>query len=432
MGRRVVLVLALGAVAFGVWAFYRLAETASRGGQSNPLYCTRRYDPYGTAALCDLLAERGIPVKTLERPSLDEREHGVLIQVLECRRPQGLAQLLSGGARYEVHVGDLREWIAAGNTVVQFSRGETPLAAELSSKPIPSKAESKKPAKVGKKTPPIIVLEEMDQQDPARKLEEEEAEGIPPDKLAYPLVEADWVGPSLRHPLVLRLPEKLPHAELFPWKPLARWRGDVVAAEARYGKGRLVVVGAPTPALNSGLDLGGNLEWILDLVGQGPVLVDDWSHGIGHEDTLIGCIREIGLTPVLFQLAFVLGLYLWSTRGHRRPDRPEVSRSRSIAEQIETLGYLYRQALSREEAVRRVRREVLRRVAEALGCSPEDVEAGRAKVPPAAARRVQSIRDALAALGHAGRRSLWTAELAKILTLSHDLVKENPHGRKTA
>jgi len=431
MARRAVLLLALGVVAFGLWAFYSLAETASRGGQSNPLYSTRRYDPYGTAALRDLLAERGIPVKTLERPSLGERERGVLIQVLPRSRPLSLGQVLLGGVGYEVHVGDLRDWIAAGNTVVQFARDQTPLMAELCAKPSPEKRVPGKPGRVRKTRPPKISLDGGAERDPARELEEEEAQGVPPDNLAYPLVEV-WPERGSTRPLLLRLPERLRDAESPSWKPLARWQGGVVAAELAYGAGRLIVVGAPTPALNSGLELGGNLEWVLDLVGQGPVLLDEWSHGIGHQDTLIGCIREIGLTPVLAQLLFVLALYLWSTRGHRRPDRPEPSRSRSIAEQIETLGYLYRQALSRGEAVRRVRREVLRRLAEALRCSPEDVEAGRAKVPPAQARRVQTIREALEALGRAGRRSLWTADLAKLLTLSHDLVKENPHGRKTA
>ena len=45
-----------------------------------------------------------------------------------------------------------------------------------------------------------------------------------------------------------------------------------------------------------------------------------WSHGIGHEATIVNFLHDAGLLPVLIQLAFVASLYVWSTSGYRPPD----------------------------------------------------------------------------------------------------------------
>ena len=57
----------------------------------------------------------------------------------------------------------------------------------------------------------------------------------------------------------------------------------IVACEYRIGQGRLVVVGAPTPALNGMIGEAQNLDFLLSLIGKGPVILDDWMHGLGHE-----------------------------------------------------------------------------------------------------------------------------------------------------
>ena len=105
------------------------------------------------------------------------------------------------------------------------------------------------------------------------------------------------------------------------WRPIA-WletdEGPVVAGEDRVGEGKLVIVGSTTPALNHSLGNVGNLEFLLTEIGNGPVIFDEWSHGIGRQATVMGFLRDVGLIPVLIQLAFVLLLYVRSTSGLRR------------------------------------------------------------------------------------------------------------------
>src|SRR5690242_13272830 len=108
--------LSLGAASLALllaiaW-FYESAAFNSRVGDDAPLYSARRHDAYGSAALVDLLKERGIPVRTLERPSLEPEDHGILIQVLPMDG--------SGSTRYRVPARQLADWISQGNTVIQF------------------------------------------------------------------------------------------------------------------------------------------------------------------------------------------------------------------------------------------------------------------------------------------------------------------------
>lgn len=416
MGRRIAIATTLAAVVFGLWAFYRLAATASRGGESNPLYSTRRYDPYGTAALRELLAERGVPARTLERPRLDAGDSGVLIQVIPLPPRFSLSRLF--GRSYQVHADHLKEWIAAGNTVVQLTRAHTGLMGELGI----ARADGGRPG------------------GPAPDIEKQQAKGLAPDKLRCPVAEAAWT-PAGRElvagrggaagPLMLRAPSGF-EAGHATWRPLATVRGATVAAELRHGDGRLVVVGAPTPALNGAVDQGANLELLLALAGDGPVILDEWSHGIGHEGTIIGLIRQFGLMPVLVQVVFVLALYIWSTCGHRRPDLDELTRRRATADQIETLGYLYSQTLSSADTVARVEREVVRRVAGALRCSPEALESGNVRLGPDTAQAVERIREDVAALRAPPKAIRRDAPFAAALRRSHDFAKERSNARRRA
>src|SRR5512137_1546347 len=80
--KRSAILITVAALVLCVWAFYEVAYQASRGGESMPVYSTRRHDPYGTAALYELLRERGHPIRTLERSHLEPNDTGTLIQVL--------------------------------------------------------------------------------------------------------------------------------------------------------------------------------------------------------------------------------------------------------------------------------------------------------------------------------------------------------------
>jgi predicted Zn-ribbon and HTH transcriptional regulator len=95
----------------------------------------------------------------------------------------------------------------------------------------------------------------------------------------------------------------------------------------------------------------------------------------------MGLLQEIGLIPLLVQLALLAMLYMWSTAGHRRnPDRG-VARRRSSSEQIATLGYLYGKTLTPQLAFNRIHAEVQRRLTDALRCTPDQIASRIARLP---------------------------------------------------
>ncbi|MFA7236383.1 MAG: DUF4350 domain-containing protein, partial [Phycisphaeraceae bacterium] len=348
----------LAAAALGIWAFYQTAYVASRGGETAPLYSTRRYDPYGSAALDQLLRERRIPVRELQRPRLQPTDRGTLIQILhtpprEKSHGDDLAQRMPLPA--------LLDWIAAGNTLICCTRHDNPLLARLSLHPVTP-------------TDPSDKSDEFDS--PADDIESAQAAGLSPDKLAWPAIHARWTSASSDDPvrfITLRQPLEFDIEKSPDWKPLAFAGRRVVAAERRYHAGRVIVIGAPTIALNHSLDDADNLDVMLDLVGQGPVIFDDWSHGIGLTGSVIEILAQFGLVPVILQCILLVVVYHWSTRGHPPAHADASPRSRAAVEEIATLGRLYQQGLSPEQTAARVADIMLHRVAQHLRCAPADV-----------------------------------------------------------
>lgn len=393
--------LAVGLLAVAV--FFRFAVRASRGGEESPLYSSRRYDPYGTAAFYELLDERGREVQALRRPYLGESQRGTLVQVLPI-----------DAGRFPP--AELRRWIADGNTVLQLTRG-------------PSKLFELCTGGTSKERP-----ESSD----GRTTEKLQAQGKPPDELPAEPEPAQWIEDPSRSlaspgpgsaPLMLRAPVTWHANDSDRWRPLARTADGVVAGIATFGRGRLIVVGAPTPALNGTLSEGGNLEFLLSTVGDGPVLFDEWSHGLGNAGNIASLVRELGLAPIVVQTLLVLSLYVWSTSGWRLREPSISPRRRSSAEQIETLGYLYRQTLSAAAACNLVELEARRRLAVALECVPAELDRTCAKTKTPIAESAKDILAALAALG--GRapqdRSVRTEnELVKLLDWTHQLCSGDP------
>ncbi len=355
-----VLAACIGVVAVGVWVFYTLSFWASRGGQTAPLYSVRRYDPYGTAALFELLKYRGVEVRTLERSRPNQADRGVIVQVLTVNS--------HGSNAFRQHpplqTERLKDWIAGGNTVIQFAAKRTDLM-EACGVPVAEETEANG----------------WGAWDAAEK---EMNQGDPPDEVFRRRVRGRWfpdaaakLGYPLTRPvsLVIHHPQLLKTEATTVWQPLAgRWPDSVLIGVQRVGRGRLVIVASPTPVLNGMIEQRANLDVILALIGDGPVWFDEWSHGIGHSGTIIGIIKSMGMLPVLFQIAFVMVLYVWSTLGHRRPDVQRVVRKRSSIEQVVTLGHLYDQSMPPAETARRVGIEVRRRIAAALRCPAFDIE----------------------------------------------------------
>lgn len=345
MKQRVAIVAALVFAAIVVAAFYQSANYSDRTGEDTPLYSVRRHDPYGTAALRDLLVERGIPVRTLERPGLEPSDHGVLIQVLADSR--------SDPDELHPRTTQLTDWMFSGNTVVQLTRLPTDLMQAVKLEPT---------------TRPASKLDDL------RKFEL--AGGAPEDAPVSNQL-ARTTDPHAP-PLMLWLPMVFDDTQPHTWKPLARLSTDrhsVAAIEIQIGKGRLVVVGSPTVALNGTIGTEGNLDFLLKLIGTQPVIIDEWSHGIGRQTTIIGFLHDVGLLPVLIQVLLVAGLFVWSTSGYGAPPPSGQSRQRSSVEQIETLGYLYSQSLGTAVALERVHQEAQRRLCDALHCQPKDLAA---------------------------------------------------------
>jgi hypothetical protein len=386
MIRRILPTLTLVAIFVGVVAFYQSAAVRSRTGADAPLYSTRRYDPYGTAAIRDLLAERGIEVRTLERPNLHPDDHGVLIEVLDSR-----------GER--INARQLLEWISKGNTVVQFTRTYTGLMASL---------------KIEATTQPFHTDFET--------IEAFEEAGVSPDKADFDAVSARVNSlPAGSAELTMWRPMKITPPTTNPfWKTLARtddrWK-TVVAGQFRIGKGKFILIGAPEPAINGMLESGNNLDFLLSLVGNGPVLLDEWSHGLGKEPTIMGLIHEVGLLPLLFQLGGVVLLYVWSTSGYLQRAHATIVRRRSSAEQIQTLGFLYDRSFNDETTRQRVAAEVRHRLSSALRCSPDDLTAGLKTITNDIRQRMEKLLSQLDTLRD-------EKSCVQALTVSHELQRE--------
>ena len=165
-----------------------------------------------------------------------------------------------------------------------------------------------------------------------------------------------------------------------------------------WPKASQIVMGSPTPFLNGTLSQDDNLNLILALIGDRRVFIDEWSHGVGHGGTVIGLITEMGLAPLILQILFVVGLYVWSTLGHQRSATAPVQRKRSVSEQISALGHLYGHMLGPVELSNRLRAEVRHRIASAWRCPVGQVEERSSKSGTILGARAQRLLDRLARL----------------------------------
>lgn len=250
--RRVVL-LALAALV--VAAFARLSHDASRGGESAPVYSTRRFDPHGAAALYRLMQRRAPAAETLERPRLRPHHRGTLLQIVPG------SEDATEENPYRLPDTMLLEWVVRGNTVVQMSRAPTSLMRELGVKSIePSDGET------------------MERQ----AVQRAERRGEFPERMPGLLVSSRWrdagdvdaaeaSAPAATRWVTLRAPLVFDAEQPEGWRTLLQG-GGVVAGVIPHGDGRVVFVGAPTPALNGALDERDNLAFMLEVLGDGPII----------------------------------------------------------------------------------------------------------------------------------------------------------------
>jgi len=397
MRSRAALFLSFVIVFFLIAAFYQTAAIATRGGGDAPLYSTRRFDPYGTAALLGVLKETGRDVRLRENAHFDESMKGTLLQILAKEDQE------------RVDEKSLLRWVNDGNTVVIFSRFRPEIAKQLSlgyptkGNPLDAKA-----------------VEELEQETtPPRERLDEKASVV--DSRFSTTEEVILVDPVPFEPT----------KDDTKWQPLLSNAQKTFGWSRRHGAGEVIIIGSPTLPLNGWLKEGGNLEFLLQLTAGKTIYLDEWSHGFGAGGTIVALLRNFGLTPMLFQLAFVVGLFAWNGRGQKLTDPPIKHRGRSSVEQIKTLGYLYSQSMSPKTSLELVGSEVRRRLAEKFHTSPEQLPQRLDQLRTKGnLKEWQEIGEWLATLERWERElppiptRKFEADLSRLLTESHRLLSE--------
>lgn len=156
-------------------------------------------------------------------------------------------------------------------------------------------------------------------------------------------------------------------------------KDDVFAAQIPHGKGDAIWLAAATPFSNAGIQLSGNLEFVLAALGdkqQTRVLFDEYVHGYGEHNSPR---KRHPIALALFLQSVVLAIAVLLTFSRRSgPLRPVPPPSRlAPLEFVETLGGLYQQAHAASVAVdvyyQRFHYWITRRLGLNANATPEDI-----------------------------------------------------------
>lgn len=444
--------LAIAFLCLLIWLLASLAWTTARGGSRMPLYSAYRFDPYGSAALARFLQVSGERVTLLTHPILPTHAAGVLVNITPPYK-SGMLENYSTGKHYNP---PLLRWVAAGNALIDFTQNATGLTEHFhlrvagltwSRGPGLHRRHPLQHKKVGESPPPqrglwmpmavprwITVMKH----------------GESPHKLTRWMKEVRWKhryrAPGKRRKRLGNLQLLAPACFIIPkkdthWKILAATKTGPVAIERPLGRGRVILVGSPWPVLNGGIGQAGNLDFLRALVGNKPVILDQWSLGVGHNYTMLDVLRRYGLVPALLELILLVVAYAWSCRGYPPSGSGAANTAaRASVEHIAMLGQLYENSLSEPEILERVKNEITHRMAEALRSRPERIAERLQKQPDAVGQsfrlmlaRLQTIERSVVAtpgtsqLHKAARRRA----LAELMTQSWQLAQEIHHGRRS-
>jgi hypothetical protein len=118
------------------------------------------------------------------------------------------------------------------------------------------------------------------------------------------------------------------------------------------GQGEILLLAAPELLENERLASADHLGLLEALVGPGrPVAFDEWTHGLGQDETLLELMLEWGLGPALVLGMLAFALVLWRSRTRVGPEAADATEERSEAvDLVDSLAQLYDRALSRREA----------------------------------------------------------------------------------
>ncbi|MDR0363297.1 MAG: DUF4350 domain-containing protein [Planctomycetota bacterium] len=319
-------------------AAFLLADYDLSTGSSLPLHSTRRYDPFGAAALREYAEESGRDAVILERPIPDGG--GALLSIPDPER-----SVISGKRSRR-----LRSWIEKGNRLVVLSRAMPP-GIDLG-------VDVKFVGGGGADNSPLIPQAQGDYH------------------RFFPwglddLVEAPFRNGDEEGTLVLLEPGRL-DPESIPEGARIHAQDDagVVAFETALGAGMLAFVADPTPAQNFAVARGDNLRFLLSLLGPDVVYFDEFSSGLGREETVMDWLRRAGLAPFILQASLALSLLAWSARGGKRPSAPTGPPAPPSEAQIPVLASLYAKNLAGADVVRKTTAELARRGAPVPGQPP--------------------------------------------------------------
>ncbi|MCC8191217.1 MAG: DUF4350 domain-containing protein [Planctomycetes bacterium] len=320
-------------VALVLTFLYRVADYDVSTGSGLPLYSSRRYDPFGSAALRELLAASGRTTRPLARPVPPPARDATLIMIT----PIGADSL--DPRRWE----RLEDWVGGGNRLLVLSRDPPLLFRQAVTARAPAVADG---------FPDL-----SDRPAPMALYEDNQKRGRYADVLAVDTtpVALDIAGQDQPLTLELTLPSGfVPGADDDGLRVAAWSEGRAVVALRRSGAGELVWIADPTPALNQGIGSGDNARAILALAGAGDVFFDEY--GLGRAETIMDVLRRAGLLPFLLQAVFVLWLLARSARTAFPSTVPDAAAAAGIERQLDILAGLYEKNLTDDEIETRRRR----------------------------------------------------------------------------
>jgi hypothetical protein len=127
---------------------------------------------------------------------------------------------------------------------------------------------------------------------------------------------------------------------------------EVLLSRLVIGRGEILLLTAPQLLENRRLATADHLGLLEALAGEGrPVVFDEWTHGLGQDESLLALMLEWGLGPALVVASLAFTLLLWRSRTRLGPEEEDAVEARSEAvDLVGSLAQLYDRALSRREA----------------------------------------------------------------------------------
>ena len=481
-------------VALLLWLLAESLAVNLQAGRSVPLFSVYRYDPLGMAAFYQYLRRSGVDVRLLKHPAFNSQWHGVFIDI---NPPGNFDHLLESATLTRHYHPRLMRWVRSGNTLFEVTYEPTRLTSHeqiavrrARGKPaikIARPARQHPPKAIGRPSahpiahpgaqPTPYPTTQPTTKPTTHPLPAKTKKGAAshPHGLHFIMRERGWLKEdmfyfkhrnprwydstlvpahwqhasppgvssagrkTLRSTVWLAMPSqfipKNHHAKKL-WHPLLTWHGRMLAAERSLGKGRIVLLGSPWPLLNGGISQGGNLDFLMSIIGRRPVIFNEYGLGIGGQMTTLELFSKFGLDALGCQLLVILLAILWAARRFSRPRAPlDRSVVASNIEQIAMLGRLYQQSMSEADMNAGVAAEIRRRVAASLKVKPAEITSALSRLKEDLRDRVARLLSQADALAGTPETSSWRRNSAlptpaQLLSESVVLCEEIKRDRK--